>query len=222
LNGLLLGAALLTAADFGIMVFLAALRGWPIVWFAVTGLVLSVFYTLLLKRIALGELTALVVWGPLMTVGTVFAVSGVLDWRVILASVPYGLIVAGVLVGKHMDKIDADRAAGIRTIPVVMGSGGAAVALKIQALLFYAVLALLVVLRITGPWVAVTLLAVPRLVQAWRRWGSPKPNEAPDGWTVWPLWYVGWAMLFNRRAGAFLILALILDLIMPLIFPGLG
>ena len=126
LNGLLTGAALLTAADFGIMVYLAALRGWTIVWLAVAGLALSILYTVVLKRIALGELTALVVWGPLMTVGTTFAVAGVLDWYSVLASVPYGLIVAGVLVGKHMDKIEADTAAGIRTIPAVIGQRGAA------------------------------------------------------------------------------------------------
>jgi 1,4-dihydroxy-2-naphthoate octaprenyltransferase len=157
-----------------------------------------------------------------MTLGTVYAVSGEINSELLLASIPYGLIVAGVLVGKHMDKIDADRKAGLKTIPAVIGVRGSAIVLKAQAILFYVLIALLAVLGITGPWSAVTLLALPKLIEAWKRWSAAKPDEAPEGWTIWPLWYVGWAMSFNRRAGVLLVFALFLDVVLPLIFPGLA
>jgi 1,4-dihydroxy-2-naphthoate polyprenyltransferase len=220
-KGLLVGAAILTLLDLLIMIYLTTVRGWPIIAFAIGGLGLSLLYTGVLKRYALGELTAMIVWGPLMTLGTVYSVSGELNWAVVIASLPYGLIVAGVLIGKHMDKIDADRKAGVRTIPVLLGVTGSAVMLKVQAILFFVLVALFPILGIAGPWVAVTLLAIPRLVRAWRRWGAEKPSEPPEGWTVWPLWYVGWAMLFNRLAGMLLVGGLLLDVILRSIFPAL-
>ena len=222
LKGLLAGAALLTTADLAIMIYLASIRGSVIIWFAVGGLALSLLYTILLKRIGLGELTALAVWGPLMTLGTIYAVSGKINNELLLASIPYGLIVAGVLVGKHMDKINADREAGLKTIPALIGVRGSAIVLKAQAIVFYVLIALLAVLGVTGPWSAVTLLALPKLIAAWKRWSAEKPDKPPEGWTVWPLWYVGWAMSFNRRAGVLLVFALLLDVVLPLVFPGLA
>jgi 1,4-dihydroxy-2-naphthoate octaprenyltransferase len=46
-------------------------------------------------------------------------------------------------------------------------------------------------------------------------YSQPKPTTPPDNWPVWPLWYVGWAMYFNREAGKFFILGLILNVLVP-------
>ena len=56
--------------------YLFTQRGALIIGFALAGLLLSVSYTSFLKRAGLGELTALIVWGPLMIGGTAFAASG--------------------------------------------------------------------------------------------------------------------------------------------------
>ena len=67
----LLGAALgLTALDGLIMLILAWASGPLVIAFAVAGLALSLGYTAFLKRFALGELAALIVWGPLMPLAT--------------------------------------------------------------------------------------------------------------------------------------------------------
>ncbi|MBT3274403.1 MAG: prenyltransferase [Spirochaetales bacterium] len=215
--GLLKGAGILLGIDALIMIFLAISIGWPVLVFAVAGLALSLLYTVVLKRFALGELTSLVVWGPLMTVGTAYVASGSFDLPMIIASLPYGLIVASVLVGKHMDKREADQNAGVRTIPVLVGHKGSSLLLKISSVLFFALIALVVIWKFTGPYIAVSILALTRLFKAWKTWSKPKPAEAPEGWTVWPLWYVGWAMYFNRQAGSFLILGLLLNLAVPAI-----
>ena len=214
-KGLLIGAAVLLLADAVIMVILGVGRGWPVFVLALTGLALSLLYTVILKRYALGELTALIVWGPLMIGGTSYVASGSVSLPVLIASLPYGLIVASVLVGKHMDKRDADIGAGVRTLPTVIGLKGSAVLLKVSSILFYLLVGLMVLLRFTGPYVAVCLISLIRLVKAWGIWGRPIPDEPPAGWTVWPLWYVGWAMYFNRQAGSFLILGLILNVVIP-------
>jgi 1,4-dihydroxy-2-naphthoate octaprenyltransferase len=214
-GNLLKGALLFTLLDGIIMLYLASASGPLVIFFAVSGLVLSLGYTVFLKRYALGELTALLVWGPLMTGGTVYAISSVITPELLLMTLPYGLIVASVLIGKHTDKIENDRPVGVNSVPVLLGLGRSLILNKITFILFYALIVGLVLAQITGPWILITLLALPRLWTAWKVYSQPKPAKKPDNWPVWPLWYVGWAMYFNRRAGGLFILGLILNLVVP-------
>ena len=78
-NQVLFGAALLHAVDLVVLVVLIAAVGWGIAGFALAGLFLSIAYVappLSFKRRGLGELTAAVVWGPLMIVGAYYALRG--------------------------------------------------------------------------------------------------------------------------------------------------
>ncbi len=50
---------------------------------------------------------------------------------------------------------------------------------------------------------------------ALRTYGRPKPSEAPAGYPLWPLWYVAWAFLVTRRAGALFVVGLALDVLWP-------
>jgi 1,4-dihydroxy-2-naphthoate octaprenyltransferase len=59
------------------------------------------FYTWPLKYIALGELSVLLVWGPLMIGGGYYVITGAWNWQVVVASLPYALGVTGVIMGKH-------------------------------------------------------------------------------------------------------------------------
>lgn len=214
-NRLLAAAIGFTLVDALIMLYLTLQRGPIILAFAVTGLLLSLAYTGALKRYGLGELTALIVWGPLMIVGTAFAASGEISPALFFASLPYGLIVASVLVGKHTDKIAADQEVGVRSVPVLLGESRSLILNKAAFVLFYLLIFTLVALQITGPWILLTLLAIPRLITTWKVYSEPKPAAPPEDWPVWPLWYVGWAMYFNRRAGEFFILGLLLNIAVP-------
>lgn len=214
-NGLLKAALVLNLIDAAIMAYFVAVRGPLVIAFAVGGLALSLAYTGTLKRIGLGEITALVVWGPLMIGGTVFVVSGQLTPGLWLATLPYGLIVASVLVGKHIDKREVDAPLHVRSVPVLLGERAALALNKAAFVVFYLLVISLVALRITGPWILLTFLALPRLRTVWKVYSEPKPAEPPAEWTVWPLWYVGWAMYFNRQAGEFFVLGLLLNVVVP-------
>ena len=125
-----LAAAILiaNAIDFGIALFLASQRGPLVIAFALAGLFISVFYVappIRLKHIGLGEPGVFIVWGPLMVGGTFFVATGQLPGWVWLASLPYAILVTTVLFGKHIDKIEADAAKGIRTLPVILGEARA-------------------------------------------------------------------------------------------------
>src|SRR6058998_4380759 len=123
-RGLLAAIAAVNLADLAILAALVAARGWPVAAFALAGLFVSVFYVappLKLKHHGLGEPGVFVVWGPLMIGGTYYVTAGALPGWVWLASVPYALAVTTVLIGKHVDKYEQDKARGIHTLPVLLG-----------------------------------------------------------------------------------------------------
>ncbi|MCH7480540.1 MAG: prenyltransferase [Chloroflexi bacterium] len=214
-NGLLKAFFILTLTDAALMVYLMSVVGPLVAVFAVSGFVLSVTYTGILKRLGVGELTAMVVWGPLMIAGTAYVAAGQLSSNIWWATLPYGLIVASVLVGKHIDKIEADIGVGIRSVPVLLGEKRAMLLNKATFVIFYLLVITLVALQITGPWILLSFFAIGRLRTTWKMYSEPKPAEPPEDWTVWPLWYVAWAMHFNRKAGEFFILGLLLNILVP-------
>ncbi|MHB8671251.1 MAG: prenyltransferase [Acidimicrobiales bacterium] len=210
----LAGAALaVNAADLAILVVLSWARGWPVAAFAVAGFVLSAAYTappLRLKKRGLGEPDVLIVWGPLMVGGTYYAAVGHLPWQILVASLPYGLLCTAVLMGKHIDKAPYDAPLGIRTLPVMLGEGRARAATRGLMVAFYlAVVACVAVGAL--PWPSLVALGgLPTLAKVWGAFGQPRPAEPPPRFPVWPLWFAAIAFLHTRRAGALLILGLLI------------
>jgi 1,4-dihydroxy-2-naphthoate octaprenyltransferase len=83
---------------------------------------------------------------------------------------------------------------------------------------FYLVVLALVLTGTLGVWVLLVALALPRLRMALQLYREPKPSEPPEGYTVWPLWYVSWAFYHNKRAGLLFVAGLALNLLIPLSF----
>ena len=66
------------------------------------------------------------------------------------------------------------------------------------------------------------VLAIPRLVQVLGQFSQPKPETPPADYVTWPLWFVGGAFIHTRRAGATLIIGLLLNVIFPVSLPWLS
>jgi 1,4-dihydroxy-2-naphthoate octaprenyltransferase len=211
-RGLVTAALLVNLLDLVIMLVLFAARGWPIVAFAVTGFVLSFAYTappLRLKKRGLGELDVLIVWGPLMVGGTYYAAVGRLPWEVVLASIPYALLCTTVLMGKHIDKAPWDEPQGIKTLPVLLGEARSRRLTQAMMVGFYAVIVVAVAVGAL-PWPALAALAaLPALRKVWAAFDNPRPERPPRNFPVWPLWFAPIAFLHTRRAGALLLLGLL-------------
>jgi 1,4-dihydroxy-2-naphthoate octaprenyltransferase len=211
-RGLATASLVVNVLDLAILVVLTAVRGWPVIVFAVSGFLLSAAYTappLRLKKRGLGEPDVLVVWGPLMVGGTYYSAVGHLPWEVIAASIPYGLLCTAVLMGKHVDKLPWDAAEDIRTLPVILGETRARLVTQWLMAAFYAIVAIDVIIGAL-PWPAlIAFAAVPAAVQAWRAIGQPKPASPPKDFPIWPLWFAAFAFLHTRRAGALLVLGLV-------------
>jgi len=217
-SGLLIAIAVVNLVDLGILLYLADARGWGVAAFALLGLFISVGYVappIQLKHRGLGEPGVAVVWGPLMIGGTYFVTTGSLEPWVLVASVPYAILVTTVLIGKHVDKYEADSAREIHTLPVLLGKDRS-LFLNQQLMVTYFVFVLsLVLVGSLGVWTLLTFLALPRMWEVIKVYNQPRPEQAPPGYPIWPLWYVAWAFTLTRRAGGLFLLGLLIDAFYP-------
>ncbi len=205
-------ALIVNVMCLGIMISLTVARGPAIIGFALGGFALSAAYTappIRLKKHGLGEPTVVAVWGPLMVGGVYYAATGTIPGAVLLASLPYAVLCTTVLMGKHIDKAPWDGPAGTRTLPVILGDGPARQVTRGMFVVFYALVAGLVVARILPIGTLLVFASLPLLARVWKVYGSPKPAESPMPNPVWPLWFAPHSFLLTRRAGGLLILGMI-------------
>jgi 1,4-dihydroxy-2-naphthoate polyprenyltransferase len=208
---LLVGIGLCQLACLAIMITLVVRVDWWIAFFALTGLFLSWAYTappLRLKKIGLGELDVLLVWGPLMVGGVYYAGVGSVSWQVLVAATVYALLPTSVLMGKHIDKLPYDAPAGTRTMPVLLGENRAKLTTQAMMAGYYVGIVALVAVQAIGWPALLTLGAVPLLVQSVRAYRKPAPAEPPADYPVWPLWWAPIAFVHTRRAGGLLLVGL--------------
>jgi 1,4-dihydroxy-2-naphthoate octaprenyltransferase len=218
-KGLLLAIAAVNLLDLGILLVLTEVRGWPVAAFALLGLFISVFYVappVKLKHHGLGEPGVFLVWGPLMIGGTYYVTAGALEPWVLVASLPYSILVTCVLMGKHVDKFDADSQKGIHTLPVILGKERSLFLTQELIVFFFVLVICLVLVGTLGAWTLLCFLSLPQVWRVLKVLNRPRPESAPPNFPIWPLWYVAWAMLVARSAGGLLVLGLLLDAFVPL------
>lgn len=209
---------LMNVIDLAILIFLVSVRGPWVAAFALGGLFISVFYVappIKLKHRGLGEPGVFVVWGPLMIAGTFFVATGALPGWVWIASLPYAILVTTVLFGKHIDKISADTAKGIHTLPVILGDVRARRVAQVLMIAFYPIVIGSALVGWIGPFVMLVVFGIPQLLTVLRQFSSPRPEMPPHSYVGWPLWFVGGAFRHTRRAGGLLILGLLLNAVLP-------
>lgn len=193
-------------------VVLIVMRGGLVPLLMALGAFFVLFYTWPLKYVGLGEIAVLVVWGPLMIGGGYYTITGVWDWSVVVASLPYALGVCAVLFGKHIDKCEADREKRIHTLPVLLGERRSRVLVVVLLVAQYLSVLYLVLTGFFTPALCVVVLALPSFLRILPMFRQPKPAEKPaDFPDVWPNYFVAAAFVHNRAFGAWFLLGLIVD-----------
>jgi 1,4-dihydroxy-2-naphthoate octaprenyltransferase len=124
-----------------------------------------------------------------------------------------------VLMGKHVDKIEADTAKGIHTLPVILGRDRALALTRGLVIAFFPLVALLVATGMIGVWALLAFAAIPRVRKILVALRMPRPAAPPPGYPLWPLWYVSLAFVVTRSAGSWFVLGLVLDAILPVRLP---
>jgi 1,4-dihydroxy-2-naphthoate octaprenyltransferase len=202
--------------------YLSATRGGGTLALLGLGVFFVLFYTWPLKYIGLGEIAVIVVWGPLMVGGGYYVMTGRLDAGVVMASLPCALAAATVLFGKHIDKLEADAARGIRTLPVLLGETNARCATIVMLSLQYGLVAYLVVTGAISAGLLVVLLGLGRYWKALRAYANPRPAAPPAEYPVdvWPLWYSAFTFQHTRLFGMLFLVGMIGDVVVQKVWSG--
>ena len=152
-------------------VYLIWLRGPFIVALGLVGLVGGWGYTappLQYKYRALGVPLVFVLMGPLMVVGSYFAVTGSWSLSAGILSIPVGLLVAAILHGNEWRDISEDTRAGIVTLSSRIGKKWAHYGYVALVLGAYMTLSLSVAVGWLPPTTLVAILSLPFLAQVVR------------------------------------------------------
>jgi len=174
------------------------------------------FYTWPLKYYGLGEPAVLLVWGPLMVGGSYYVLAGSWSWDVTWLSLVFALGPTTVLFGKHTDKLEADRAKGVNTLPVILGEKLSRQCVLAMIGAQYLLCAILV-LAGSFSWVLLLVLlgarSWPRLQAVFNR---PKPERPPADYPgdVWPLWFSAHAFRHTRQFTTLFLIGVVLDTIL--------
>ena len=152
-------------------VYLIALRGPAIVGLGLAGVLGGYFYTappFEYKYRALGVPLVFLLMGPLMVVGTFFAVTGTWSATALAASVPVGLLVAAILDGNEWRDINEDSRAGISTLSARIGRVRAHYFYVALVLGAYMALGLTVAIGWLPPQTLIAIVSLPFLAQVIR------------------------------------------------------
>lgn len=153
-------------ACFGL--FLVYRGGWPILAIGVASIVAAVAYTagpFPLGYNGLGDLAVFVFFGLAGVVGSYFVQTGEFTWSAVLAAAPVGAITTTILIVNNVRDVDTDRAAGKRTLAVLLGRNAARLEYGLLMLASYAV-PLVWWLSVDGTaWVLLPLLSLPLAIR---------------------------------------------------------
>ena len=222
---LLLYASITGLIAFGLGMGLIATNGWDTTIWLLLGLgaFFVLFYTWPLKYIALGEIAVLIVWGPLMIGGGYYVLSQTWDWNVVWASLPYVFGVTTVIFGKHIDKLEIDKAKNIYTLPVLLGDKASRFAVLLMMVLPYPIVIGLIAIKYFTPVMLIVLFAIPTFFNTYPAMLQPKPNEKPDGFPEgnggWPLYFAPLAFINNRAFGGLFMIGLLIDVAIRVFIP---
>jgi 1,4-dihydroxy-2-naphthoate octaprenyltransferase len=169
----------LVAALIG--VFLAATRGMVVLILGIIGTVAGITYTaapLNYKYKALGEFSVFLMWGPLMVTGAYYVQQQAVSADALLISIPFGVLVALVLLANNIRDVRYDRSKGIQTLAILLGERrGVSLYLGLIVAAYLAV----VIMAVFGPltvWSLMVLLSAPLAVKLLRQMAHDIPLDA--------------------------------------------
>lgn len=147
-------------------IYLSIVVGWLALIIAVPGIILSYFYVapplkLDYRGFGLGELSILVSFGPIPSLGAFYVLTGSISALPLLAGIPAGILTVNVLLSHDMIFYEAYRLAGKRSLAVLLGRVRATQLSVALGAIAYVILVTLVALRILQVGSLLALLALP-------------------------------------------------------------
>src|SRR6266849_7047176 len=148
-------------------------------WLGLVGVVSSYFYVGPPFRLAyrgVGEFVVGLNFGPVMTLGTYYVQTQIVDFRPILASIPVGLLIAAVLWINEFPDIEADGAVGKKTLVLRLGYSRSIAVYTSLVVLSYLLVAAYILLGLIPLRYTTTLLVLLSLPIAVKAIGTLRRN----------------------------------------------
>jgi 1,4-dihydroxy-2-naphthoate octaprenyltransferase len=168
-RAMLMAAMISFVLASSIGVYLTVARGITILWMGVIGTFIAFFYTappFKLSYRGLGEIVVFAALGPLSVLGSYFVQAQTLSWAAFFASIPVGLLVAGILYINEFPDYEPDKEVGKNHLIVRLGREKAAKGYVMLLGLIYISILVPVVFGVI-PWLTfLVLITVPMAVQA--------------------------------------------------------
>lgn len=139
-KSLLLGGSLFIAIGSIIGVYLAFLKGLPVLALGVSGVFLAVGYIhpkINLSKRGLGELAVAIAFGPIMLCGVYYVQAQAIDLEIILIGIVMGLLAGSVLLINEIPDYEADKTTGKTNWVVRLGKKKASYAYVALLVLIY-------------------------------------------------------------------------------------
>ena len=172
--------ALLAMAGM-IGVYLIFSCGWAVFWIGLMGSLAAVAYTappMKYKYFALGEISVFLMWGPLMVEGAYYVQRQALSLKALLISIPFGVLVALVLLANNIRDIDHDRNRHIRTIATMLGQRWGIYAYLTLMSAAYLCILLLIAMGMLPIWGLVIFLSLPLSIKLFNQMMCMVPADA--------------------------------------------
>ncbi|MBL6989781.1 MAG: 1,4-dihydroxy-2-naphthoate polyprenyltransferase [Bacteriovoracaceae bacterium] len=151
-------------------IYLITIGGWPIATIGIFSLLFAYIYTagpLPISHLGLGEVVALIFFGPIAVWGTYFLQVGRVDFFPLLIGLGPGLIAATIMACNNLRDIESDKKNGKKTLAVRLGEKVARI-LCLRLVIFSAIVPLVTYHFIQVPWILIVPLTPILFYKTWR------------------------------------------------------
>jgi 1,4-dihydroxy-2-naphthoate octaprenyltransferase len=162
-------------------IYLAATRGWELMWIGLIGAFASLTYTappLKYKYSALGEISVFLMWGPLMVAGAFFVQRQEFNINAFWISLPFGVLVALVLLANNIRDIAHDRDKGVLTLAIVLGQHKGILLYGTLVVVAYLGIILMSIVGPLYPWSLIVLASLPLAIRLLKQMKAHVPADA--------------------------------------------
>ena len=162
-------------------IFFVMVKGWQLAPLLIIAGLLLVLYTPVILKTPWPEWSPGLGLGILPILGFYFVQVGEYDWRVLMASVPSGILVHNLLLLNEFPDVEADRKGNRKTTPVLFGFEAAGRLFRIATILVYVwiigcvFITLITELTIMPFYCLIALLTLPFAIKAMK--GSKEYND---------------------------------------------
>lgn len=159
------GGFLCFAIGFLLGLVLVYYRGGDMLMLGLIGLAGGVFYTgkpIGYKYLALGDIAVFMLMGPLMVIGSYFALTGDTNWwDVFYVSIPVGFLVAAILHANNMRDIIHDAKARVKTMAMLIGFRAGKTEYIFLVIGAYLSVIIMIAAGLLHYWTLIVLLSLP-------------------------------------------------------------